>query len=93
MMLDLFSSSSKFYHACSASFATSVCHLLLFLVFFNDISITYKIKNKKRRLSWVESFYPFDYASVQLTYPFMELTKIPFPLVLVKDAFATGACT
>jgi hypothetical protein len=70
-----------------------MCSWFASLCFFNDISITCIKKKKKKRLSWVESFYPFDNVTFQLTYPFMELTKIPFPIVLVKDAFATGACT
>ena len=72
------------------------CCLCAFLMIFRllmEKKKKRKKKKKKERLSWVESFYPFDYVSFQLTSPFMELTKIPFPLVLVKDAFATGACT
>lgn len=45
-------------------------------------------------LSWVRSiFYSFKYATFHLTYSFKGLTEIPFAIVIVKDAFATRACT
>lgn len=39
------------------------------------------------------SFYSFKYATFHLTYSFKGLIEIPFAIVIVKDAFATRACT
>ena len=39
------------------------------------------------------SFYSFKYATFRLTYSFKGLIEIPFAIVIVKDAFATRACT